>query len=373
MLHATGVSRTRPEGIQAGTSYWPSLDGIRGLFMVLIFCFHAHPPFLPGAAILVDAFFVMSAFLITALLVREHARTGRLDLPRFYQRRALRLLPAVLVVLPVAAVLAYWLIPAERGEVVPSVCSAFLYYANLRAAYGPQGMSVFLPTWSLSTEEQFYVLWPSFMTLLLALRVPPAWLVRVVGLVLVSQVCWLQWSYLHGATDSELVYRPDFRISGILIGTLLGLLHGYGYVTDRWRTPTRLATAAAVLFTAFFLVAPLTLPVWSIETLAIVLACLGFGALVLQQVRWPVAAYSAVLENRVVLWLGRSAYVFYLVHVPALRIVGGALHDPPWPLRMLLGGVITLVVGAVVHEWVEKPALRLKARRPSHDLASAGA
>lgn len=373
MLHATGVSRTRPEGIQAGTTYWPSLDGIRGLFMVLIFCFHAHPPFLPGAAVLVDAFFVMSAFLITVLLVREHARTGRLDLPRFYQRRALRLLPAVLVVLPVAAALAYWLIPADHSEVVPSVRSAVLYYANFRAAHDPQGMSVFLPTWSLSTEEQFYVVWPSFMALVLALRVPRAWLVRVVGVVLVAQVCWLQWSYLHGATDAELVYRPDFRVSGILIGTLLGLLHGFGYVTERWRTPVQVVTAAAVAYTVCFLVSPLTMPVWSVETLAIVVACAGFGALVLQQVCWPVAAYSAVLENRVVLWLGRSAYVFYLVHVPALRIVGGALDDPPWQLRMLLGGAITLAAGAAVHEWVEKPALRLKARRTSHDLASAGA
>jgi peptidoglycan/LPS O-acetylase OafA/YrhL len=341
--------------------------------MVLIFCFHAHPPFLPGAAILVDAFFVMSAFLITALLVREHQRTGRLDLLRFYQRRGLRLLPAVLVVLPVSAALAYWALPADRHEVVPALRSAFFYYANFRAAYQGQEMSVFLPTWSLSTEEQFYVVWPSFMLLLLLLRVLGRWLVGIVAGILVAQVCWLQWSYLHGATNAELVYRPDFRISGILIGTLLGLLNGYGFVTERWRTPTRVATAGAVLFTAYFLWAPTTLPIWTIETLAIVTACVGFAALVLQQVRWPVRAYTLVLENRVVLWLGQCAYVLYLAHVPALRITGAVLDQPPWPVRMVVGGVITLAVGAAVHELVEKPALRLKARRTAHDLASAGA
>ena len=69
-----------------------------------------------------------------------------------------------------AALLAWWLLPAERTEVAPSAWSVLLYYANFRAAAHPQQMSVFLPTWSLSTEEQFYAVWPTLLVLLYALR-----------------------------------------------------------------------------------------------------------------------------------------------------------------------------------------------------------
>lgn len=352
-----------PAGIRAGSPYWPSLDGVRGLFMVIIFAYHAHPPLVPGAGIAVDAFFVMSAFLITTLLVAEHHRTGRIDLRRFYRRRALRLLPAMVVVVPVAALVAWLAIPDQRHEVLPSVRSVLLYYANLRAAAHPSEMSVFLPTWSLSTEEQFYVVWPTLLLLLLALRARPRVLLAVVGSLLVVSTLWLQASFLTGTPESAIAFRPDLRVSGILIGTLVGLLHGYDLVPAGARRLTRGAALVGTGFVVLYLLRPLSLPRDTILTLAIVAACAAFGALVLQQVRWPVAAYSTVLEWRPLVWTGRASYVLYLLHVPVLRTLSAVLGDPSWPLRLVLGAVITLGLGGAVHVWVERPALRLKERR----------
>jgi peptidoglycan/LPS O-acetylase OafA/YrhL len=329
--------------------------------MLSIFAYHAYPPLVPGAAISVDAFFVMSAFLITTLLVREQQRTGGISLRRFYRRRVVRLFPAQWLVVPVAAVIAYLAIGPK--DVVRSAMSTLLYYANFRAAAEPMHMSVFLPTWSLSTEEQFYVVWPTLLLLLLRMRVPPKALVASVAVVFVVATGWLQWSFDHGTALSAISYRPDLRVSGILVGTLAGLLFAYDLVPDRARTVVRAATLLGTAYVALFLWRPQLLPVRVVVTLGIVTACVAFGLLVLQQVRWPVRAYSVVLEQPALVWIGRASYVLYLVHVPALRVTGALLDHPAWQLRMVVAGLVTLVVGGLVHEKVEKPALRYKSAR----------
>jgi len=139
-------------------------------------------------------------------------------------------------VVPVAAVVAWHAIPADRYEVLPTVKAVFLYYANFRAVAHQQQMSVFLPTWSLSTEEQFYVAWPTLLLLLLALRTRPRALVGLVAALVVMSTVWLQVAYETGTAEVAISYRPDLRISGILIGTLIGLLHAYGMVPERARS-----------------------------------------------------------------------------------------------------------------------------------------
>ncbi|MCU1601842.1 MAG: peptidoglycan-N-acetylmuramate O-acetyltransferase [Frankiales bacterium] len=341
--------------------------------MLSIFAYHAHPQLVPGAAISVDAFFVMSAFLITTLLVREHDRAGTVDLRAFYRRRVVRLFPAQWLLVPVIAVLAYLVIGPPH--VVGSALSTLFYYANFRSAADPRQMSVFLPTWSLSTEEQFYVVWPTVLLLLLRLRVPARAQVGLVGVVLVVATGWLQWSFDHGTSESAIAYRPDLRISGILIGTLVGLLFAYDLVPEGARVLVRAGTLLGTAWVVLYLWFPLQLPREVIITLAIVAACAAFGFLVLQQVRWPVRGYSLVLEQPLLVWVGRASYVLYLVHVPALRISSSLLGHPSWQVRMLVGGAITLVVGWLVHEKVEKPALRFKSARSSaaRSLGSTGA
>ncbi|MDQ1519575.1 MAG: hypothetical protein QOI55_648, partial [Actinomycetota bacterium] len=145
--------------------YNPALDGIRAFAILAVLGFHytfRRRLLMPGGYLGVDAFFVLSGFLITTLLLAEHSRKSRISLRAFYARRALRLLPLLAVVLVVAIIVNIVASPLSEGR--PSrqaITAAAFYYANwfhLRPAGSELGFLA--ATWSLSIEEQFYLVWP---------------------------------------------------------------------------------------------------------------------------------------------------------------------------------------------------------------------
>ena len=357
--------RPTPPGIRPDGPYWASLDGLRGLAMVLVFVYHVHPPWLPGASISVDAFFVLSAFLITFLLVREHKRTGRIRLGRFYARRVLRLLPVLLVAAPLGALVAWKQLPALRPDIWPSLRSTLLYYANFRASAHPQHMAVFLPTWSLSTEEQFYAVWPPLLVLLLAIGLRARALLALTATLLVVSVVWLQYASQHGTAASALYYRPDLRVTGILVGTVAGLAYSYDLLPrlSRLRPALLVLTVVGGIYVAAFLLHPQFLPRRYLATLAIAAACVAWAAILLRQVIAPIAPLSLLLGNRVARWLGRTSYTIYLVHVPIVRTTRSVMGHPRPLTLLVVAGAVTLAVTAALHYAVERPALRWKDRR----------
>ena len=170
---ATAPQRTSPPGY----GYRPALDGIRALAVGAVLTFHAGVAALPGGFLGVDAFFVLSGFLITSLLLAERAGTGKIRLRRFWVRRARRLLPALLLVLVGTVVAAhFWANPGDLGPLRGDALSALAYVANWRMIYRgsdyftqTSAPSALQHTWSLGIEEQFYLLWPLIVVALLAL------------------------------------------------------------------------------------------------------------------------------------------------------------------------------------------------------------
>ena len=173
----------------------PGLDGLRALAIVAVLTFHLDPSWLPGGFLGVDVFFVVSGFLITTLLVRERAATGGLDLPGFSTRRARRLLPALLVCVPASVLLAR----LSEGDLLVGigrqVLGAFTFTSNwLELAAGSDYFAATTPTlfmnlWSLAVEEQFYLLWP--LAVLVLLRVTRGYEARAavaLGLAMLSAV-----------------------------------------------------------------------------------------------------------------------------------------------------------------------------------------
>jgi peptidoglycan/LPS O-acetylase OafA/YrhL len=159
---------------------WPALDGVRGLAILLVMVEHTHLAPFHGGGLGVDLFFVLSGFLISGLLLAEFQRSGGLDIRRFYYRRALRLLPALLVLVAatIGLVLAFDL--GEIGRATLAMAPKTLFYvANLgRTDVG--NASLLAHTWSLSIEEQFYLVWPLALLLLLRTRWSRTALVGVV-------------------------------------------------------------------------------------------------------------------------------------------------------------------------------------------------
>ena len=142
-------------------SYVPALDGLRGLAVLLVVLFHAAAPPFQGGFVGVDMFFVLSGYLITNLLLQEYQQQGRIDFGRFYLRRFLRLMPALLFMTATFALVASWQLEGEPlRQALGEIPWAVSYLANWARAWDLIPMFYLVHTWSLAIEEQFYLLWP---------------------------------------------------------------------------------------------------------------------------------------------------------------------------------------------------------------------
>ncbi|GAA4604401.1 peptidoglycan/LPS O-acetylase OafA/YrhL [Actinoplanes octamycinicus] len=214
--------------------YRPALDGVRALAVTAVLLFHAGVPGTDGGFLGVDAFFVLSGFLITSLLLAEHQRSGRIDLGRFWLHRARRLLPALLAMLVATVVTARFLLDSDAlGLLRADAWAALGYAANWRMIFRGTGYlaataapSPLQHTWSLAIEEQFYLVWPLLVAGVLI------WLVHRRARAVLVALC------VTGAVTSQvlcaLLYQPsgigrayfgtDTRAQALLIGAVAALL-----------------------------------------------------------------------------------------------------------------------------------------------------
>jgi peptidoglycan/LPS O-acetylase OafA/YrhL len=210
--------------------YQPALDGLRGVAIALVVVSHVH--WVPGGFLGVDVFFVLSGFLITTLLLEEWGRTGTIRLRAFYLRRARRLLPALLALLGILALLAT--AAATSGDTTiarawsTSIAACLLYMANIWRATGHPLIGPLTQMWSLAEEEQFYLVWPPILVLLLRRRVGLRGLAVGLGTAALAVMVWRA----HLGPGNRTYFSPDTRCDPLLIGCLLGVLR-YGRMLPR--------------------------------------------------------------------------------------------------------------------------------------------
>jgi peptidoglycan/LPS O-acetylase OafA/YrhL len=360
MIEMTTQVRPAAPERAAGPSlrFRPDIEGLRAVAVAAVVLFHAGVPGIGGGYIGVDVFFVISGFLITALMLREMNTTGDLSLLRFYGRRACRILPASTVVL-VAVVLAgyHWLGFLRGDEISTDARWAALFASNFNfAAQGvdylasqaaPSPLQHF---WSLAVEEQFYFVWPALLALLIWLGLRHATPV-VLGLAVAASLAWSLWE--TGTTWSY--FSPATRAWELGAGCLLAL------VADRLdRIPARIATAMAGVGLAGIVVAALsfdsTTPfpgyAAALPVLATVLVLAGRGDGLLA--RWPLR------------WLGRISYSLYLWHWPVVILIGrepGGVADSDVNRFALLG--LSVVLAVLSTYLIEVPLRRRRAAAPA--------
>jgi peptidoglycan/LPS O-acetylase OafA/YrhL len=343
-----------------------ALDGLRGLAVAGVLLFHAGH--LKGGFLGVDLFFTLSGFLITTLLLTEHARTGVISLGAFWGRRARRLLPAVLVLLlAVAGYTAIWARPSDLPGVRKDGLAALFYVANWRSIFGGTGYwdqfkpkSPFDHLWSLSIEEQFYVVWPLIVTFCLWKfrgRLRPLAVVTV-GALWASVLAMVIMH--HSGDDPNRVYLgTDTRVASILVGAVVAITVA--------RFPQRMANqpqrnelvgigALVALVLSWFVIDGVKAE-WLYEGGLLVHAVLT-GIVIGVAYGRRTGPLARVLSVRPLRWLGKVSYGLYLWHWPIYWVMN--------PFRMGFGGywltflrlVVSTIVATASYRHLEAPIRR---------------
>jgi peptidoglycan/LPS O-acetylase OafA/YrhL len=351
----------------------PGWNGLRGVAVLIVFVAHMDvilpiPTLLviPGATVSLDSFFVLSGFLITALLLKEQARRGGIGIGPFYRRRALRLLPALYIVVLANALFAYFSHQWLHTE-VPSIFSVLFYYSNYYSAsaagpLSPKLASGYQHLWSLSFEEQFYFIWPWLTIALLTIRMR----LRTVVIILLSLITIIAVHRYILYEDTHrwwsIFYRTDTRADSILWGAL------FAHIWVRGKEPKRGLVVAGWIAAAFLLAC---LPFATQEGpfvywggfIAIDFACAVLILAILDG-RW---AGRHLFELKPFVALGIVSYAFYLWHLPVFFAI--RFFDPHWNdvVRVVVAIVVTLSLTILSWFLLERPLMRwskrLEARR----------
>lgn len=326
------------------------LDALRGIAIVLVLVNHTGLPYTGTAGTIgVTAFFVLSGFLITRLLVEEVDATGTVSLRQFWARRALRLLPAMAGYLVVTAVVA-----VLYGKSLMEVVWAGTYTTNIVRSMGTY-VELVPHTWSLAMEEQFYIVWPLVFAGFMVARRRRGALVGLAASVFLGSLVARVWLAEGGATLQRLHNDPFLGAGVLMVGCILGLTVQHVRLT-RWSSGALVASGlVALLATSPYdksvELYTLMIPLVTLTTVGL-LAALAHG----EQPRWVVR----LGESRTLLYLGRISYGLYLWHYTVYFVVRNEVTTLPAKPLLQIG--LSLVVAALSYRVIERPALASKDR-----------
>jgi peptidoglycan/LPS O-acetylase OafA/YrhL len=335
--------------------YRPALDGLRALAVLAVMAFHFPGPFFDGGFIGVDLFFVISGFLITTLLYVEWEETGAMRLGAFYGRRALRLFPALAACLLVGLLAVHLVGDTDLEERTQlGAVSATFYVANwVLVTRGNDALGVFNHTWSLSIEEQFYLVWPVVLWMLLSTGRTSRQIATILALALGLSIAWRLMICLEGAGFARLYYGSDAHADPLLLGCLLAIWRR----KHSARPTTRMVTVSVVaLFVAVVLARPAA-PYMSLGVLTILaLAC----AVLVAAVDQPGSSGRLVwlLSLPPLVFIGKLSYSLYLWHFPIEELMRRTMLSREWQLPLDI--LLSFLLAFLSYTYVEQPFLRLK-------------
>jgi len=364
------------------TTVRPEIQALRAVAVGAVVLHHGWPAVAPAGYMGVDVFFVISGYLITALLIREVGRTGGISLGAFYLRRARRILPAAVVVLVAVSALTLAVVPPrDWADWFRQIVASSLYYENWQLAadsqipaYADLESTPVQHFWSLSVEEQFYLVWPLLLIVAVVYarrrgRAIASPLLVVLGFVTAASFVH---SLLLTSSDHNLAYFSTIaRTWEFGAGGLLALL---ATTTPRGREVLRTVVSwCGLLLIAVPIVAfrdPEVFPgVWALLPVVGTLAVIWAGT---PATRWSTARVAGL---RPVQWVGDVSYSLYLWHWPifmfAPLLIG--MPSPAWVMALLV--VLSLIVAGLSKRLIEDPFRARRnpvARRPSVLLGGLG-
>ena len=363
----------RPVANAPHIRYRPGLDGLRAIAVAAVFLYHSRIDWLPGGFLGVDLFFVLSGFLITSLLLVEWEASNRIDLIRFWLRRARRLLPALVVVVLATLVLASIFARQDLAHTRSDVLASLFYYANWHEIIANHSYfnvlgnpSLLQHTWSLGVEEQFYIVWPLLLVPCLVLvgrkRLP---MLVIAGIAASAALMWIL--YNPSGDPSRVYYGTDTRAFLLLMGILLALVWPW---IERMRRAVPLiellgVTALIGTVLLFLRMQDFNPTLYRGGDLA---AAFCFVVLI-AAVAHPRTGLGPALGIAPLRWVGERSYGIYLWHLPIVLLLRPGV-DVPWtgPGVVVLQAVIVVTAAALSFRFVEEPIRsgRLQKRLAQH-------
>jgi peptidoglycan/LPS O-acetylase OafA/YrhL len=367
------LSEVAPARVPASHRFYqPELDGLRFYAFLGVFVCHTLPfeasfyhglhlpmPWLWGAIVKagaagVDLFFALSAFLITSLLLREREETGDISLRLFYLRRILRIWPLYFLVIGLGIVLSHTM--ANQHLQWYYVAGYLLFAGNWVHAVFGRPESIAFPLWTVSIEEQFYLIWP----LLVKKLERRGLIVSGIVIFLLATVCRIGF-VLAGVSGGYIYYGSTARCDSIALGILIALF------ADRL---PKLTSTARLLLVSGGLVGWIVSSAWLTDQpgpismrevpgrliIALAAGAMLYGCLY---------SRNKLLTGTWVVRLGKVSYGLYLLHLTGLLLAKSALHPVSGPALLAtkaVGFVLTLLLAFTSYRWVESPFLRMKDR-----------
>ena len=334
--------------------YRPDVDGLRALAVLSVLAFHAFPTLLPGGFIGVDVFFVISGYLITGLILREHDE-GRFGFARFYARRTRRIFPALMLILGLGWIVGWLALSSNEYSKYGKYMAGgavfldnFMFWRDAGYFDSQPDTKPLLHLWSLGVEEQFYLAWPLLIALSLKLFQR---LGAVLWTLLLASLMYTFWKTPMDPVGA--FYSPLTRFWELLAGAAYVVWERQRFVA-RLGTPTPWAAPMAVLgfgllIAGWVLIDPQRLfpGAWALLPVVGAVALIAAG-------RHP-GWHQHVLQHPWLVWVGLISYPLYLWHWPLLsfaRILDG--HTPSVEKRLSLV-VASFVLAALTHRFIERP------------------
>ncbi len=360
-----------PEPVKRNQRYMPGLDGLRAIAVLAVIAFHLRFGWAPGGLLGVAIFFTLSGYLITDLLLAQFSAHGQIKLGRFWLARARRLLPALFVMLAIVAAWVTIFGPAQPDQFRKAVVSAVFYVNNWQQIFGnvsyfarfaPEGPLNHL--WSLSVEEQFYIVWPFLLLAGLKLvrerplpsGVRPRLATATVGLAVASSI--LMAVLYHPSLDpSRIYYGTDTRAGELLFGAALAMVWPSRRLSRRISLQAR-NTLDGLGVLGLLVIAMM---IWRTGQYSSFLYQGGFvvlalaTVLVLMPLAHPACRLGTWLGVRPLRWVGVRSYGIYLWQTPII-----VLTSPQGPhgtslVRDALQLVAIFAVSALSWKFIEEP------------------
>lgn len=345
--------------------YIPALDGLRALAVSAVLLYHAEVGWMRGGFIGVEIFFVISGYLITALLLAEWERRGTINLLAFWMRRARRLLPALVLLIVTTLTFAVIFLPGEvaglRNDALAALGFAMNWYLVL--IHRPYFETVGRPpplqhVWSLAVEEQFYLLWPVWLLVCMQLWGRRGVLVSALLGAAVSATLLADW-YRPGVDPSRLYYGTDTRATGLLIGAALACVWLPGRtLIGRNRTGAWLFDLAGcvALGELLWIASQLHESQPALYRGALLLVALLSAALIAVVVHPYTMLGRYLLAWQPLRWIGERSYGIYLWHWPVFVVTRPRLDLPfDGPVILVVRLAATLLLAELSYRYVEIP------------------